>query len=169
MPRLVPLVLCLSLALNSMTGSAQTGPIASPREDAAWSRVEQLYPGQPIALLQPGSARRYQCDLDRVDDAILTCTRLGVYGPPQRVVFARGQISRVWTIQQVAGPSGRALAIAAAIGATLGGISFAPAGVGGVFIGITLGAGIAIGFVEHSFVGETTRQVLVYKSHAPHR
>jgi hypothetical protein len=161
------LLATLTLCLVTLQASAQQLPtrIRSIREAAAWSRVEQLYPGQPITLLQPGANRRYECDLDRVDDTVLTCIPFGGFGPPQRVVFARTQIARIWITEQVSGPSDRAFAIAGAIGAMLGGIVGSAAGVGGIFAGMAIGALIAAGFVGHSFAGESTRQVLLYKAH----
>ncbi len=170
---------CLTLCfVTTLQASAQQLPTAqqppakkgSMREAVAWSHVEQLAPGQPIVLLQPGSNRRFECDVERVDDSVLTCIPFGDdVDAPQRMVFARSQISRIWVFQQVSGRTGAGTGDhAAALGGILGGIAIMSLGetfIGAVFVLGTIALLIAFHFVGRSHQDLSTQQVLIYKAH----
>ena len=159
-------LLCLTLSASAQqlpNGVQPAAPSAreAARDAARWRRVEQLAPGQPILLLERGSNRRFTCGLDLVDDTMLACISFGSAAPPQRIVYLRSSLERVWTIEHVSAPSGWWRGIAAVFsGLVVAGRGAALAAVPGAVVGFFAGVGGALAIESRHNYG--THEILVY-------
>ena len=119
-----------------------TTPANPPHSKAPWRNVEFLQPADPIAVLETGHRSPTPCSFDDATDNSLTCIVYPPYFAPRRIIYPLHGINAVYTEEQTFEPPASHVLIAAAIGATLGGLISSNCSPGVIAAAVAIGAGV---------------------------